>query len=116
MQVSPEYLAGFWDGEGCFYIGWQKAKHKDNKKLYPKAQVLLSQSGEDGLSLLEAIQQQYGGTIYTHLRPGEHRAKKTAYKIWWNKEEAIKLIQILLPHLILKKQQAEEVLQYLTRE
>lgn len=97
-------------------MGMQKAKHPNNLKLYPKAQVLLSQSGEDGLKLLEDIRDQYGGTIYLHLKPGQHRAKKTAYKIWWNKEEAIKLINILLPHLILKKTQAAEVLQYLTRE
>jgi hypothetical protein len=116
MQISPEYLAGFWDGEGCFYMGLQKAKHPDNPKLYPKAQVLLSQSGDDGLKLLEAIQAQYGGSIYTHLKPGQHRAKKTAYKIWWNKGEAIQLIHILLPYLILKKTEAETVLQYLTRE
>jgi hypothetical protein len=114
--ITPEYLAGFWDGEGCFYMGMQKAKHPDNKKLYPKAQVMLSQSGEDGLRLLEAVREQYGGTIYLHLKPGQHKAKKTAYKIWWNKEEAIKLINTLMPYLILKKTQAAEVLQYLTRD
>ena len=116
QKISPQYLAGFFDGEGCFYIGWQKAKHPENKKFYPKAQVLLSQSGEDGLNLLEQIKADYGGNIYLHLRPGQHKAKKTAYKIWWNKEEAISLITQLLPYLILKKTEAEEVLQYLTRE
>ena len=116
MSISPEYLAGFWDGEGCFYLGKQKAKNPNNPKVYPKAQVLLSQSGEDGLKLLEDISKEYGGTIYEHLKPGQHRAKKTAYKIWWNKDEAILLIQKLLPHLILKKKEAQEVLTYLTRE
>jgi hypothetical protein len=116
VSISLEYLAGFWDGEGCFYMGLQKAKNPNNPKLYPKAQVLLSQSGDDGLALLEAIKAQYGGSIYLHLKPGQHRAKKTAYKIWWNKEEAVVLIKQLLPHLILKKKEAAEVLQYLTRE
>lgn len=116
VKITPQYLAGFFDGEGTFYLGYQKAKHPDNKKLYPKAQVLLSQSGDDGLDLLENIKEQYGGSIYLHLHPGQHKAKKTAYKIWWNKDEAITLINQLLPHLILKKNEAEEVLKYLTRE
>ncbi len=114
--MKPEYLAGFFDGEGTFYLGLQKAKHPNNPKMYPKAQVLLSQSGEDGLRLLKEIQSEYGGSIYLHLHPGQHKAKKTAYKIWWNKEEAITLITILLPHLRIKKQQAQDVLTYLTRE
>lgn len=115
-MLSPQYLAGFFDGEGTFYLGYQKAKHPNNKKLYPKAQVILSQSGDSGLALLETIKEQYGGSIYLHLRPGQHKAKKTAYKIWWNKDEAILLINQLLPHLVLKKTEAEEVLKYLTRE
>ncbi len=113
MKIGIEYLAGFWDGEGCFYLGLQKGKTND--KLYPKAQVILSQSGSDGLKILEAIKEQYGGSIYHHLRVGQHKAKKDAYKIWWNKEEASKLIEQLLPHLILKRNEAVEVLQYLKR-
>lgn len=104
------------DGEGCFYLGLQKAKHPDNPKLYPKAQVILSQSGEDGLALLEAIQLKFGGSIYHHLKPGQHKAKKNAYKIWWNKEEAVTLITLLLPKLILKQKEAQQVLDYLTRK
>jgi hypothetical protein len=77
---------------------------------------LLSQSGDDGLKLFEAIKEQYGGSIYLHLKPGQHKAKKTAYKIYWNKEEAIKLIEQLLPFLVLKREQATEVLQYLKRK
>lgn len=116
QKISLEYLAGFWDGEGCFYLGTQKAKHPDNQKLYSKAQVMLSQSGDDGLELLKQIVAQYGGSIYEHLKPGQHRAKKTAYKAWWNKEEAIALIKQLLPFLILKRKEAQEVLDYLTRD
>lgn len=115
-MLSLDYLAGFFDGEGCFYLGMQKAGNPKNPKQYPKAQVLLSQSGEDGLKLLEAIQKQYGGTIYQHLKPGQHKATKPAYKIWWNKDEAITLINLLLPKLIIKKRDAQAVLQYLTRE
>ena len=111
--MTPEYLAGFFDGEGTFYLGLQTSR---NGKEYPKAQVMLSQSGEDGLALLTTIQINYGGNIYQHLKAGEHKATKAAYKLYWNKEEAIRLIGEIGPYLILKKQAAQEVLQYLTRE
>lgn len=116
MQVDIKWLAGFFDGEGCFYIGQQKAKNPNNKKLYPKAQILLSQSGDDGLALFEAIKAQYGGNIYKHLDAGQYKATKKAHKMWWNKDEGIELITALMPHLIIKKEAAQKVLDYLTRE
>lgn len=109
--MSPEYLAGFFDGEGTFYLGYQKK----NDKVYPKAQVLLAQSGKEGYELFENIQKEYGGSIYTHLVAGEHKATKDAYKMYWNKEEAILLIEKLLPFLIIKKEAAALVLIYLKR-
>lgn len=114
-MISPEYLAGFFDGEGTFYLGFQKSKNPESDKLYPKAQVLLSQSGFDGKELLEKIREEYGGTLYQHLEAGEHKATKPAYKVYWNKLEAVQLITKLLPYLILKKDKAEEVLTYLLR-
>jgi len=112
MMISPEYLAGFFDGEGTFYIG----KQYKNGKEYPHATVMLSQSGEDGYNLLCWIQEQYGGNCYKHLEAGQHKSTKDAYKLYWNKKEAIPLIEKLYPFLILKKQAAYDVLAYLTRK
>lgn len=111
LVVSEEYLAGFFDGEGTFYIG----KQFKNGVEYPKAQVMLSQSGDDGLRLLTEIQAFYGGTIYEHLKAGQHKATKSAYKLYWNKIEAIALCKVLIPHLMLKQEAAQQVLTYLTR-
>lgn len=110
--MTDEYLAGFFDGEGTFYLGTQLK----NGKEYPKAQVLLAQSGAPGLKLFEDIQAEYGGKIYQHLKEGDHKATKPAYKMYWNKDEAIKLIERIGPHLVLKKEAAGVVLLYLTRE
>lgn len=114
-MVDVKYLAGFFDGEGTFSVIWQKAKHPQNFKKYPHATILLSQSGDDGLQLLKEIQAEYGGSIYEHLKPGEHKATKSAYKLYWNKDEGIKLCQSLIPHLKLKGKQAQAVLDHLTR-
>lgn len=112
MPISPEYLAGFFDGEGTFYIG----KQMKNGKEYPHASIMLSQSGNLGHNLLIDIQTQYGGNIYEHLKPGQHKATKSAYKLYWNKKEGIELIKQVLPHLRIKYTEAEEVLLYLTRK
>lgn len=109
--MSPEYLAGFFDGEGTFYIGRQIK----NGKEYPHATVMLSQSGESGLQLLERIQLEYGGNIYQHLKPGQYKATKAAYKLYWNAAEAVTLIERIGEHLILKQSAANEVYTYLTR-
>lgn len=111
MQVSEEWLAGFWDGEGCFQIG----KQIKNGKEYKHASILLSQSGEDGKELLLEIQKQYGGNFYQHLKIGQHKATKNAYKLYWNKEEGKQLIRRIKDKLLLKKNQAEELLLYLER-
>ena len=109
--MNPEYFAGFFDGEGTIYIGKQYKKGKE----YPHATVMLSQSGEDGLKLLKMIQEEYGGHIYEHLKPGQYKATKSAYKLYWNKKEAIKLLEQLQPWLILKYKNALDVHSYLTR-
>lgn len=112
-MINLEYLAGFFDGEGTFWLGTQIKP--SNGISYGKAVVMLSQSGDNGLALLEKIQSSYGGKIYQHLKVGDYKATKPAYKLYWNKGEAIKLIQMLLPYLILKKDAAQQVLNYLTR-
>ena len=77
--------------------------------------MLLSQSGEDGLILLEEIKKLFGGTIYLHLKAGQHKATKNAYKLYWNKEDAVVMLEQILPFLVLKQQHAKTVLEYLKR-
>lgn len=112
MVLSDQYIAGFFDGEGTAYLG------KQNKKgvPYPKAQVMLSQSGVNGFDLLTQIQSQHGGKIYEHLKPGQYKATKSAYKLYWNREEAIVFLKAILPHLVLKQQEAINVLEHMTRK
>jgi hypothetical protein len=111
--LTPQYLAGFFDGEGTISVQWNRKKGTDKK--YPHSTVLLSQSGEDGYNLLKEIQDQYGGKIYLHLRKGEYKATKNAWKLYWNKTEAIKMLQQIQPYLILKQQNAIVALEYLQR-
>lgn len=111
-MISLEWLGGFFDGEGCVQIGIQ---HHKNGKSYPCKRILLGQSGEDGLVILQQIQADYGGQIYHHLKPGQHKATKNAYKLYWRAEEGAKFLEQLIPHLKLKQKAAQEVLDYCRR-
>jgi hypothetical protein len=99
------------DGEGCFRV----INQARNGKFYGHATIMLSQSGENGLALLTEIQEQYGGRVYQHLKVGQHKATKPAYKLYWNKADAIILLEKLIPYLRLKQQDAQIVYDYLTR-
>ncbi len=111
--MTPEYLAGFFDGEGTFHLG--KQIKKSSGKEYPNCKVCVSQSGDVGKQLLENIQKKYGGKLYEHLKAGQHKATKSAYKLYWRKQEAVLLIHVLLPHLFIKQKEAQLALDYLTR-
>ena len=114
MEITPQWLAGFFDGEGTFYLG--KQTKKSSGKSYPHFTVLLSQSGEDGRAILASIQEQYGGLLYQHLKAGQHKATKPAYKLYWNADEAPTLIEKLVPYLLLKKEAALAVKSYIERK
>lgn len=111
-QLSLEWIAGFFDGEGCFHLG----KQTKNGKEHPKFTVIIGQSGDNGKRVLEQIQKQLGGNLYLHLSPGQHKAKKEAYKLYWNAKEALVLIDAILPYLVLKKEEAQKVKQYIERK
>ena len=110
--LTIEYVAGFFDGEGCCKV----VKQKKNGKEYGHLTILLSQSGDDGLALLEEIQTQYGGKIYKHLSKGQHKATKDAYKLYWNKDEGLTFLVTLLPYLRMKRKDVQCGIDYLRRK
>jgi len=115
MEKLPiEWVAGFFDGEGCAKIGKQAKQLSGN--VYPHATLMLSQSGEDGLDILQRIQKQFGGKIYHHLKPGEHKATKHAYKLYWNKDDGLIFLNQIIPFLHLKQKDAKLVKDYYERK
>lgn len=101
--ISIEYLAGFFDGEGCVYLGSTTAS--GTKKVYPHLIVSLAQSGEAGRTLLESIQSIYGGNIQ-HRKP--KGATKEAYQLRWCGKKAVDFLKQLSPFLNIKKIKAQE--------
>lgn len=95
LQLSKEYIAGFFDGEGCigykFFTG----------KTFRRYRVGITNQNRD---ILVAIQKIYGGKI------SKKTNLKACYELWMYKKEATKFLTEIEPYLINKKYKASEFL------
>lgn len=108
--MSPEYLAGFFDGEGC--IDCQRMYPKQNPGiLYVRPRIRVAQV-ETARLVLDLLQKEYGGFIYRREHKKENQNPSVSWEIL-DKVGMIKLIYAMLPHLIVKKEQAKLVLWWL---
>jgi len=113
MPLSLEWIAGFFDGEGHVSIGMQK--HYKTGKLYGRKNILLGQSGPEGLAILKEVQTMCGGQLYLHMKAGEGKATKDAWKLYWRAKEGRKFLEQITPYLRLKQKAALEALEYIKR-
>lgn len=94
MAVSLEYLAGFFDGEGCINISTSKAQ------LIPRVSI-----ANTYLPMLKCVQEMFGGTICEKsIRP-----ETCAPAFEWTlagKKRVYPFLEKLLPHLTVKRDQA----------
>lgn len=109
--MTPEYIAGFFDGEGCI----------DTQKLYPKqgkvgttylaCRIRITQT-KMFAGILSTLQTEYGGSL-------SNRVEKTGRgndSVEWTVTGRVRVTSFLSaisPHLVLKKPQAELVLWWL---
>jgi hypothetical protein len=95
--MTDEWLAGFFDGEGCISGQLQFVPTKYIK--HPRISLQVSITQKDR-GILEQIKKKYGGVIY---------AKKSGHPCWhlrWlGKKEMGRILHILAPYVICKKEQ-----------
>ena len=96
-MISPQYVAGFLDGEGTIGLAQKKSGF-----------VLRVSIGNTHLGVLEAIQAEYGGNIY-YPKPIVGRLQMHEWRIAYKK--ALNFLEIVLPYLIVKRPQAELAIQ-----
>jgi hypothetical protein len=92
--VSPEYLAGIIDGEGCVRFACSNYKWH-----YVRLHVTNTYK-----PLLDAIQQVHGGKIKVHTKPGHPKGWSPSW-IWDTAgSNAERVLRLVLPYLIVKRQ------------
>lgn len=108
--MSPEFLAGFFDGEGC--IDCQRMYPKQGRaRFYVRPRVRVAQASS-GRVILDKLKEQFGGTILERKR---QKATQQASASWeFLDNEGIRtLLMVIEPHLIIKREQARLVLWWL---
>jgi hypothetical protein len=91
-RLTPQWLAGFFDGEGC--VSASKDRHGHANLL-----VCVSQSEPKILSL---IQFAFGGTFSVNTTRGCH-----GYKVTWSGRMAIPILELIKDFVICKRRQVE---------
>jgi len=97
--IELAYIAGLWDGEGCFTIGYTKVKRR-RKSPYWYAIASICMTDRRALDILHNI---YGGRVYKHYNKG---VKKDVYhwKLWSRKASAF--ADSIYEFLVIKKEAA----------
>lgn len=103
------YIAGLIDGEGSIRI--QKQKYKDwNDKYTP--QISFTNTNLEAIKLVQKFFQTSSCSMHTPGRKG-YKGNKICYRTTKaGKDNVLKLVQKLLPYLVIKKQQAKLVIEY----
>lgn len=110
MNITPQYLAGFIDGEGCFKASILHRRRR------PEASVSIEIT-QVNLHILELIHAEYGGTICKRSNgTNKHNKINYIYKLNWRSLDDIHaLLLIIAPYLICKQAQCNIILEYTAR-
>lgn len=107
-MISPQYLAGAIDADGCVSVV-KMAQTVRGKSLRYDARLQLTNTN---LHFLESVQAQYGGHIKVANRGINTSPKwKIGYHLCWGTKSSESVIRQILPYLIIKKARAELALQ-----
>jgi hypothetical protein len=94
--MTPQYIAGFFDGEGC--IGFCKCRGS----VFPR--ILLTNTNRD---ILVRVKEKFGGDIQPLALRKKGWKQGYSWRLTWTK--AVDFLEVIQPHLILKTRQAETV-------
>lgn len=108
-QMSPDYLAGFFDGEGC--IDTQRMynnSEKYGKTLYVRPRVRVAQSVV-GECVLQKLHRRFGGHISRRVSAKANHRDSISLE-FLSEADVTRVLDTMLPSLVLKREQARLVL------
>lgn len=108
--MTPEYLAGLFDGEGCIDVQRMYPRLGRNR-FYVRPRIRMAMA-ENCRPLLEALHAKFGGGFY-HRKAHKKNQQGSWSLEWLSNDEIRRIIDLILPHLIVKAEQAKLVLWWL---
>lgn len=109
MEVSAQWLAGFFDGEGCIAFRVHSRKGEGKHKTRVNAACTITHTH---LPTLKAIVDTFGGHIYKHK--GKYYSNRHMSKIrqgwmlyWHTQEEVARVLTAIQPYAVTKKDQVD---------
>lgn len=97
-SLSPEYLAGFFDGEGCVHC----SEYTQRGSRVVQFQIQIANSHEE---IIKLIQTENGGSYEL-----QHPSRLGKNKVWLWRIGGVaseSFARLILPHTVLKKEQIE---------
>jgi hypothetical protein len=108
--LSAEYLAGLFDGEGCIDV--QRMYPRDGKgRLYVRPRVRLCMS-DSATPLLQKLHASFGGHLTARAATSENQQSSSSLE-WLSARDIRSILNLILPHLALKAEQAKLALWWL---
>ena len=106
-MIDIRYMAGLFDGEGCICL--VKQKRVDSVLPIYSIRCVLSMCDKP---FIKSVQAQFGG-LYTERRGSG--PQRNSFALQWCNNRAKPFLEALLPHLIMKREEAVIALDYLAR-
>lgn len=102
-ELSPQYVAGFFDGEGSvgiYFINTGKESGKVDIKF--RVNTRITNTNQE---VLQRIKAKYGGAIGSSRRNNSN--SKWVYNLEFGREDSERLLIEILPYLIIKRERAK---------
>ena len=108
-KISFQYIAGFIDGEGHISIVRRIKKGRNQIDYQPCVMVCNTDK-----NVLQLIKERIGGRWVECINISQYSGRPTLYRIIINKAEALnEVLPKIIPHLIIKKDNAKLVLGFI---
>lgn len=104
MKITDQYLAGFFDGEGCIMIHHHEARGVRGRHI--TVNVTLTNNNQE---LLLLVQRSFEGSMSSYKNKHRYIHRLS----WTNKDNIRCLLEKILPYLILKRDHALLMLEYI---
>lgn len=115
-QIEAAYMAGIMDGEGTFSITKirQNRVYKNGERSKKFAYQLHINAYNSSKKLIDWVVKNIGGTLYTSKEDLKNPKWKRKHMVFFgNRESMESLINLILPYLVIKKEQALVALRFL---